>query len=74
MSWPTAEELTLAHRYLYYVLLTPVLSDKSYDRVEEIALETASKDSPIRDPGSSLASSYSNETVALAAKLLKDKK
>ena len=66
-------QVALAHRYLYYVLMSPVLSDQEYDRIEEAAVEIAPDDSPIHDPGSDLDESYSQEVKQLAYRLLNNK-
>lgn len=61
------ERTVLAHRYLYYVLWTPVLSDREYDRLEN-ALPA---DSAVRQTvGSDLASDYLDEVKDTAAELL----
>jgi NAD-dependent DNA ligase len=59
----------MAHRYLYYVLSAPVISDYLYDQLEKLALESAPADSPLRKPGSDLASHYSDEIIAMAQNL-----
>ena len=63
-------DLAMAHRYLYYVLCEPVISDWKYDFLEKDALSTCSEDHPLRKTGSSLRSSYSAEIIHLAEKLL----
>lgn len=52
------ETTCLAHRYLYYVRATPVISDYEYDQLERRALEEAAEDSPLRQPGSDLEGDY----------------
>jgi len=68
-----AEKIVLAHRYLYYVLTQPIVTDRMYDTIEKNArkiLETIGVDeSPIFLCGSDLASSYSDEVKALAVSL-----
>lgn len=56
--------LLMAHRYLYYVKVTPVLSDREYDSLEE--------DYPDElPPGSDMESSYTDLQKHLAEKLMK---
>lgn len=55
----------LAHRYLYYVKSTPIISDREYDKLEEEALTKSGK-KLLETPGSSLESSYSDEVKQLA--------
>lgn len=59
-------DTAMAHRYLYYVLSDPVISDYEYDQVEKHAREEAPAEHPIQQVGSSLASSYTKEQIALA--------
>lgn len=66
------ENIVLAHRYLYYVLMTPILPDYTYDSLEEYALTKVSEDSIIRFPGSNLEEDYSDEIKELANKLLSE--
>ena len=63
------ESLVLAHRYLYYVDCSPVISDYEYDVLEREAREKCGLSSPVHGIGSSLPSSYSPETVLLAKSL-----
>ena len=63
------EKIILAHRYLYYVMCSPVISDGEYDILERQARKGLSKDSPVRKPGSDLASSYSKEVIKYAEEL-----
>jgi len=65
------ETLVMAHRYLYYVLGEPVLSDHSYDVLERAAREICPKDSPVHGIGSSLSTSYTEEQINKAVELLK---
>ncbi len=64
------ELAVMAHRYLYYVLSTPVLSDSAYDRLEREARAALSDTSPVHGVGSSLPSSYTAAQVAHARALL----
>lgn len=68
MSDPELE--CMAHRYLYYVLGRPVITDAEYDQLEIVARSKCAKSSPLNNPGSDLESSYSEESKALAFKLL----
>lgn len=52
------ETLVMVHRYLYYVLGEPVLSDHEYDHIERQARAVCPPDSPVHKVGSSLPSSY----------------
>lgn len=60
----------MAHRYLYYVLCKPVITDYEYDQLESRALKVI--DDPnhsINFPGSSLEKDYSPEIIAIARTL-----
>lgn len=63
-------DLALAHRYLYYVLMIPVISDKEYDKLEQLAVEDADEDHPIHGVGSSNAEDYPKNVIAIAFDLL----
>lgn len=67
------EKLVMAHRYLYYVLMSPVISDREYDLLELDAYEKAPSDSPVHELGSSLPENYSQEIIDLANELLNKK-
>lgn len=60
----------MMHRYLYYVLSQPVISDYEYDMLERRALAGAAPDSPLNFPGSDQRSSYSPEVIRAAEKRL----
>lgn len=61
------EILVLAHRLLYYVKATPVISDREYDALE--ARLPAS--SPVRQSvGSDNEADYPSEAINLAQQLL----
>ena len=68
------EHECLIHRYLYYVLGKPILSDYEYDRLEEQAIEALEdanvEESPMYYPGSSLEESYSKDIISEALELL----
>ena len=66
-------DLCMIHRYLYYVLCEPIISDVEYDLMEKKALLTCAETHPIRKPGSDLKSSYSSEIVRQANELLNGK-
>lgn len=65
----TLEQLLMAHRYLYYVVAMPVISDSDYDKLESFACQHLPKGSPMHEPGSDLASSYSPHIRLLAMTL-----
>lgn len=67
----TTEDIVMAHRYLYYVLAEPVISDFEYDALERMAREIAPPESPVHCVGSSLSSSYTPQQIAFAKELLK---
>jgi NAD-dependent DNA ligase len=56
----------MAHRYLYYVLATPVIPDCAYDQLERDVRATAPEDSPVHKVGSSLSWDYPPDVVSLA--------
>ena len=65
-------KLALAHRYLYYVLMRPVITDSEYDKLEMEAVEAADDDdSDIHSPGSDLEGSYTDDVKKLAMTILK---
>ena len=47
----------LVHRYLYYVLFKPVISDQQYDQLESQAVKVAPPEHQINFCGSSLEES-----------------
>jgi len=53
------EREIMIHRYCYYVLDAPLISDAEYDILEREARATLPDTSPVQGIGSSLASSYS---------------
>jgi len=59
----------LTHRYLYYVLAEPIVSDSVYDQIEKEARAICDPSSPVHGIGSSLPSSYSLEAVKRALQL-----
>lgn len=62
----TLEQQVLVHRYRYYVMDDPVISDFEYDQLERQARNLLPLESPVHGIGSSLASSYSDEVATLA--------
>ena len=60
------ERQVMAHRFLYYVLSSPILTDAEYDALERDFLSKTEEDSPVRRPGSDLESSYTKDETALA--------
>lgn len=65
----TLEQLVLAHRYRYYVMDDPVISDAEYDQLEREAMYLHPSTSSVHDVGSSLASSYTAEVIKYALRL-----
>jgi NAD-dependent DNA ligase len=69
---PEEKELqVMAHRYLYYVMCSPVLSDSIYDVIEREARAICPPESPVHGIGSSLASGYTGSQVEYAHALLR---
>jgi NAD-dependent DNA ligase len=60
------EDSVMAHRYLYYVEATPVITDAEYDVLERKARAGLPEDSSVQKVGSSLEDDYSPEQVAIA--------
>lgn len=69
---PSLPDVVMAHRYLYYVEMRPIISDRDYDRLEREALEQIGPDHPLRKPGSEMSSSYTEEQKALARRLRRE--
>ena len=57
------EKEVLAHRYRYYVLDDPTVSDFVYDQLEREARAVLPESSPVHGIGSSLRSSYPQEII-----------
>lgn len=55
----------LVHRYLYYVLDSPIISDYEYDILEEAAKKKVGDYHLLNSPGSSLRSSYPDYIINL---------
>lgn len=85
MSWGTVEEIhrrlcfvVLAHRYLYYVCSTPILTDRDYDLLEryliwfeKVNCVTHDK-SPVRTVGSDNEWAYPYTSKAMAKYWIKN--
>lgn len=63
------EEVIMIHRYLYYVEMTPILSDRSYDLFEYYAVGVCPDDSIVHDFGSSNAEDYDERIITKALQL-----
>lgn len=68
---PDYEFLVLVHRYLYYVLSEPVISDYEYDAIEKEARKHLPIDNVVHQVGSSLPSSYPKDVIVYAEGLIK---
>lgn len=55
------EHEVLVHRFLYYVMAEPVISDFEYDVIEREARAVLPPESVVHKVGSSLPTSYSAE-------------
>lgn len=69
MKQLSLEDQAMVHRYRYYVMNSPIISDSEYDRLEEEAIKQADSKHPIHNPGSDLEESYSEEIITIAKKL-----
>ena len=63
------ERTVMAHRYLYYILNSPVLADIDYDSLERSARAVLPPTSPVHQPGSSLPEDYAPDVIHLARAL-----
>lgn len=63
------ENRILIHRYLYYVVADPRLTDGEYDVMEREAMAKLPPTSPVHLVGSSNRESYSPEIIELAESL-----
>lgn len=72
----------MAHRYLYYVMARPVITDQAYDALEAQATKRYDPDTgnmilllpddhPLNKPGSDNPKSYTTYQIRLAKKLSK---
>lgn len=66
MNHKDIEDSIMAHRYLYYCLGEPTVSDFVYDQLEREARAVLPKESPVQGVGSSLSASYTNDQINLA--------
>jgi hypothetical protein len=68
----------MAHRYLYYVLAEPVLTDSAYSLIESSFLSALDQYSDVFSimqlVGSDLADSYTDDEIARAIQLLPKRK
>lgn len=60
------KDMLYAHRYLYYVRATPVISDREYDRMED-DYELKHGELPV---GSDCESDYTDEQIRLAESMI----
>lgn len=60
------EKEVLIHRFLYYVMADPVISDFEYDNLEREARAVCPETSPVHGVGSCLPSSYPTEVKLVA--------
>lgn len=66
------EDACLVHRYLYYVLSSPIISDYVYDLMEKEARIKLDPNHLLNKPGSSLKTIYPTHIVEIGNKLLED--
>lgn len=59
----------MAYRYAYYVECDPLVPDALYDQLDHRVLPWLPASSPLHQVGSDLASSYTPEQIAYAARL-----
>jgi hypothetical protein len=69
MSAAQLEKLVLVHRYRYYVLAKPIISDMKYDQLEKRAREICAKHSRVHLPGSDNSSHYPQAVKTMAKRL-----
>lgn len=60
----------LAHRYLYFILNVPVISDFQFDLLQMEAQAVLPKGSPVYQMASVLSSNYPTDAVSRACDLL----
>lgn len=63
------EDKIMVHRYLYYVLCDPIISDYEYDLLDREATTLLPESSPVHQVGSSLVDSYSERVRSLAEEI-----
>lgn len=62
------EDQCLVHRYLYYVMARPVLTDWEYSKLEVLAfIGEFSDDHPLWKPGSDRAEDYPAHIIEIAS-------
>lgn len=66
----TISERVQAHRYLYFVLVRPVIPDFDYDRMNADAKKRLPESDPIHRPGSDREADYPDSIKAFAYGLL----
>lgn len=64
------ENCLMMHRYLYYVLGKPVISDKQYDDMEKTFLYLYPDNKNINKVGSDRGNDYSDDVKKLAESLI----
>ena len=52
------EHEVMVHRYRYYIMCSPLISDSEYDRLEKKARDQLPSSSPVHNIGSGLEESY----------------
>lgn len=62
----------MAHRYLYWVLDKPVITDQAYDDLERMACKVLPASSPLHGVGSSRAQDYTEAQKVRAYELLRE--
>lgn len=65
------EDRVLLHRYCYYVLALPLVSDFEYDTYEREARAVCPPESPVHGVGSCLPSSYPERIKHMAEEMTK---
>jgi NAD-dependent DNA ligase len=65
------ETEVMAHRYLYYVVCRPVISDRDYDALEARAKAVVGVDSPVNNPGSDREQDYSDAALHRVTELIR---
>ena len=60
------EDKILFHRYRYYIMCDPLISDFEYDMLDKEAVAILPPDSVVNQPGSDLKSSYPAHIAEMA--------
>jgi len=71
MTQQEHEDRVMLHRYCYYVLAQPLVSDFQYDIWEREAREVCATESPVHGVGSCLPSSYPERIKQMAEEMAK---